>query len=159
MLQITSGPDLLQPWCQTWACGNAGAEISAGLLLLLGLLQHQWKMRDAEVKGYPQGSALGFQPYYLGWGSMCLLSPTALTAHFVPQGPKFPGSPGAAPPSSSPWPAFEQHRIKEQHFGCPGELGLRNAVVLGWRMINFLLFLQRTMGVWDSFFHSVWLWT
>lgn len=32
-------------------------------------------MRDAEVKGYLQGSMLGIQPYYLVWGSMWLAIP------------------------------------------------------------------------------------
>lgn len=120
-----------------WACPAAAlvpdpwegrADISAGLLLLLlGLLQHKWKMRDAEVKGCPQGCALGFQSYYLGWGSVCLLSPPALSAHFVPQGAKFPGSPG------QPLCCCCHSPSQQQLLTCPGAAqDQRAALGLPW---------------------------
>lgn len=151
MLQITSGPDLRQPWCQTRACGNAGADISVGvLLLLLVLLQHQWKMRDAEVKGDPQGSALVFQPYYLGWGSfvlccahqlslltLCLKEPNSLRA------------PGAAPLlccATAAAPDLPLNRLKEQHFGCPGELELEERCGFGVENDQFSVIFAKDNG-------------
>lgn len=122
----------------------------------------KWEMQ--RLKATRRAAHWGFNLTTCAGGPCALLSPSAPIACFVPQGSKLPGSPWGntspapvpqLPPSSSSWPAFEQHVLKEQHFGCPLELGLRNAVVFGWRIISFLLFLQRTMGVRDSSSHKL----
>lgn len=164
MLQITSGPALLQPWCQTR--GRAELISLLGCCCCWGCYSTSEKWEMQRWKAALRAVLWGFNlitwagdpcvccPHQLSVPTLCLKEPNSLAA---------PGSPSAAAatasPSSSSWAVLEQPRIKEQHLGCPGQLGLRNAVVLGWRMINSLLFLQRTMGVWDSFSFSVWLWT
>jgi len=114
-------------------------------LLQFPLLWCKWKVGEVETKACLQGSALQIRTSWQDGWSMCFADPLAPIAHFIPQ---LLASPSAAPGlSSACWPACSWKKNTSATLVL--KLGLKNTVVLEWRITHFLLSLQRTTCAWD----------
>lgn len=103
------------------------------------LLQCKWKTGDVQAKGSLWGSMLEIQAQQ-GWWSMCFAVPIG----FIPyQRPTLPGSPWGCPS-----PAQTLGHLHPKRPNCLVlELGLRNTVVLDWRITHFVWLCKGQLGV------------